>query len=71
MHDRNGTPIKVGDKVNVPCVVTQLNPSEDYCNITLETTYGRRPDGAKERFYALNTGVIVLTERPEPSKSST
>ena len=37
MHDRNGKPLKVGDKVNVPCIVTAVQPGAEYCNLTVET----------------------------------
>lgn len=42
MHDRNGNPLNIGDKVNVPCTITQLNPDVEgqppnlHCNITLK-----------------------------------
>lgn len=63
MHDVNGTKLKVGDIVMIPCKITALNPSDDFCNVSLETVHGRRPDLAKENFYAINTGVTVLVER--------
>lgn len=38
MHDRNGKPLKVGDKVNVPCTITACMSGEtDWCNVTLVT----------------------------------
>jgi len=38
MHDRNGNPLKVGDKVNVPCTITATQTGEtEYCNVTLVT----------------------------------
>ena len=58
MHDRNGTPLNLGDKVKIEAVITQLSATEEYCNATLETVYGRRPDGLKERVCAINTGVM-------------
>lgn len=65
MHDANGTPLKVGDLVYIPAVITQLNPCEEYCNVSLETVYGRRPDDRKETLSAINTGVLVLHRRPK------
>jgi len=63
MHDRNGTPLKIGDFVMIPGVITQLSEStEDFCNVTVETETGRRPDGKKESLSAINTGVLVLVE---------
>lgn len=64
MHDKNGTPLKVGDIVVIPCKVTHLcDSTPDYCNVECETLYGRRPDGNKERFGAINTAQLVLIER--------
>lgn len=66
MHDANGTPLKVGDKVIIPGVITNLcagNP--DYCNVDVETTLGRRPDGNKEHFSAINTAQIVKVASAE------
>lgn len=60
MHDKNGKPLKVGDIVVVECVVKDVSTTPDYCNCTLETVHGRRPDGQKERFSAINTAVVVL-----------
>lgn len=65
MHDANGTELKVGDKVMIPAVVTHLGAEEGYCNVSLETTLGRRPDGLKETFSAVNTAQVVLLERPQ------
>lgn len=59
MHDAKGRPLAEGDFVLVPARVKSLSPTEDYCNVSLETLFGRRPDGAKENFYAINTGVLL------------
>ena len=58
MHDRTGKPLKKGDKVTISAVITQLHPMEDYCNVSVETEYGRRPDGQKETISAINTAVL-------------
>lgn len=65
MHDKNGTPLKEGDIVLVPAIIKSLYPTEDYCNISLESVHGRRPDGVKEQIYAINTGVVILHDRPQ------
>jgi hypothetical protein len=59
MHDANGTPLNVGDKVLIPATITSLRPSDEYCNVAVETDLGRRPDGAKERFSGINTALMV------------
>lgn len=64
MHDHNGSPLKVGDKVMIPCVVKHLNDGcPNYCNVTVETEHGRRPDGQKDQFCSINTAQLVLVER--------
>jgi len=63
MHDRNGTELRKGDRVMVECVIEDLLPGDDYCNVTLETVSGRRPDGDKEHISAINTGVLTLVSR--------
>jgi hypothetical protein len=65
MHDANGTPLKVGDRVMIPAVITHLSPGEDFCNVSIETSIGRRPDGQKERMSAINTGVLVKVANAE------
>lgn len=38
MHDRNFNPLKVGDKVMIPAVITTCSPSDTvnkYCNISV------------------------------------
>ena len=37
-HDLRDSPISVGDRVNVPCIVKAIQTGTDYCNVTLETT---------------------------------
>lgn len=59
MHDARGKPLKVGDLVLIPAVVTSVQPFDDFCNVTVRTQIGRRPDGQKEHVYAVNTGVLV------------
>jgi len=61
MHDRTGKPLKKGDKVTLSAKITELHPTEEYCNVSLETEYGRRPDGQKERISAINTAVLDLS----------
>lgn len=63
MHDKNGTELKKGDVVLVEAVIVELSTQEDFCNVSLETTAGRRPDGQKERISAINTGVLTLLKR--------
>lgn len=70
MHDAKNRELKVGDKVLIPALVTQLSPTEDFCNVGVQTVYGRRPDGQPETMGAINTGVLLRAndgdENPEP-----
>ena len=59
MHDAKNRQLKVGDKILIPAVITELGGGEDYCNVGVRSTFGRRPDGAKERVNAMNTGVML------------
>lgn len=78
MHDANGTRLKKGDTVLIPAVITDLSPGEEYCNVTLKTTLGRRPDKNQETISAINTGVLIKfasapvesTEPAEPPKTN-
>lgn len=49
MHDAKGRDLKVGDTVLIPAKIVNLSPTEDYCNVGVESFYGRRPDGLKEK----------------------
>lgn len=70
MHDRNGTPLRVGDIVLIAAKITGLQPGEDFCNVSAESLHGRRPDGMKEVFYAFNTGTMILCERGDMHDAS-
>lgn len=59
-HDHNGALLREGDRVIVSFIVKSLTAEEGYCNCTLVTELGRRPDEQKETWYAVNTGVTVL-----------
>lgn len=59
MHDAKGRELKVGDLVLVPSRIKNVSATEDYCNVTVESVLGRRPDGAKETISAINTGVTL------------
>lgn len=58
MHDRTGQPLTVGDSVIFVGKIVELNPTEEYCNVSVESKYGRKPDGMKERVSAINTAVL-------------
>jgi len=59
MHDRKGRELKAGDVVLIPMRIKEVSATEDYCNVSAESIFGRRPDDAKEYFGAINTGVML------------
>lgn len=59
MHDAKNRPLKKGDLVLIPAKITELSATEDYCNVSATSVFGRRPDGQKESFSAINTGVLL------------
>jgi hypothetical protein len=63
MHDRNGRTLKAGDVVLVPAVIKELSATEDYCNVTIVSVFGRRPDDMKETIHAINTGVVLRANK--------
>lgn len=66
MHDANGTPLQKGDRVLIPCVITQLSPCETFCNVDVRTELGRRPDGQVNTFSAINTAQLIKFRSAEP-----
>jgi hypothetical protein len=62
MHDAKGRPLTKGDTVLVPFRVRDTNAAPDYCNVTLESLRGRKPDGAKE----VLCGNAAVTYRANP-----
>ena len=59
MHDAKNRELKVGDVILIPAVIVSLSPTENYCNVGALSMYGRRPDGIKESFGTINTGVML------------
>lgn len=58
MHDANGKELKVGDVILIPMVIKATTATEDYCNISAESIYPRKPDGMKET-YSGNTAAVL------------
>lgn len=58
-HDARGRPLAIGDTVVILATITQIHPTEDYCNVTLVSEFTRRPDRLKETISAINTGVLL------------
>lgn len=67
MHDRKGRPLAVGDVIIIPYVITSTSETEDYCNISAQSLYGRKPDGMKECFSG-NAAVVLKAEITDVSE---
>lgn len=59
MHDAKGRELKVGDVVLIPAIITDVQPTPDYCNVSAKSVLGRKPDGAQESFGGINTAVML------------
>ena len=57
-HDRDGTLLKVGNTVMVPARVKELNDTEEYCNVTLETLQPMHPGNSRSTL-VLNAKQVV------------
>lgn len=64
MHDMNGTPLKVGDKVMIPATIVEVQAHPDFCNATVRPL-PMRGSGDREERMVVNTGQLVLLERPD------
>jgi hypothetical protein len=56
-HDRNEKLLEVGDFVMVPCVITHIQPSIEFCNLSLETVEKMYP-GENKTTITLNSGQV-------------
>jgi hypothetical protein len=66
MHDRNGTPLQVGDVVAVEMRVVECYASADYCNVKLEYGFGAEhgPANVTGSISSINTRQTLLLKRP-------
>jgi hypothetical protein len=60
-YDKDGKPLQVGDRVQIPCRITALLEGVDYCNCVVETQEPMYPSRNKTGF-TLNTRQLVKTE---------
>jgi hypothetical protein len=63
-HDRDGAPLKVGDEVTIPAVVTSISPGADYCNLSVETVEPMFPGDSKTTV-TLNAKQVVKPGRDQ------
>ena len=69
-HDVNNNLLAEGDEVILRAKVKSIQTGEDYCNVTIESVHGRRPDGLKESVSAINTGVLEKISDPRSLNST-
>lgn len=67
--DHNGSELKVGDVVAVPCVITGMDKHDEYINVALETRWPMSP-GDKRTPLALNTHQVMLIRSSFDKKKS-
>ena len=58
-HDRDGKLLGVGDSVLVPARITAIHDTEEYCNVTLETSQPMYPSNDRSQLN-LNAKQVVL-----------
>lgn len=57
-HDKFGVVLHTGDHVLVPCIVKEVQPGDEYCNVTLETE-NPMPPYTTPTTLVLNTKQVV------------
>ena len=64
MHDRNGTPLKKGDKVLLEATIGEVYTVEDYCNVNLQIGYDQPHGPANvQSSVTLNARQVLLLEK--------
>jgi len=69
-HDRNGTPLKAGDRVTVELIVRSISPNVDACNVTLATPEPLPPGGVSNCFTINTKQTLLHTAAPAPQPTS-
>lgn len=62
-HDKNGAPLKAGDKVTLECEIVDVQEGE-YCTTTLKTVEVMPGNGQHTTISAVNAKMVVKV--PEP-----
>ena len=58
-HDKNGAPLKAGDRVTIEAVVQDVQTGEEYCNVNVKTIEPMFP-GNDRTSITLNAKQVVL-----------
>lgn len=64
-HDANGNLLKVGDKVTVNAIVSNISAQEDYCNLTINIP--AKNETEVETNVTLNTKQVFKESVAEPA----
>ncbi len=70
MHDRNGTELKVGDRVALEGIITTLYGGETYCNVSIQGTSYVSPDEGRFDIHTINTHELYLVNRNKVAPST-
>jgi hypothetical protein len=62
-HDKNGQKLENGTRVLLRAAVSDVQEQDDYCNVTIKSVYGRRPDKQRETV-TLNAAVLEVEQSP-------
>lgn len=57
-RDHSGQPLRVGDKVLIPCTITSVCEDDDYTNLCMETDHAMLPGLRLKVTIALNSNQV-------------
>lgn len=58
MKDKHGKKLEKGDTVTLTATVTDVGPSGDYANVTLESVHGRTGDDVSVMIPTIDASVL-------------
>lgn len=61
MHDRNGNPVKVGDRVRLEGEIISTTDGEEFCNVTVKVTEKDEEHGP----FNVQSNVVVNAKQTE------
>lgn len=70
MHDANGEALAVGDVVSLDCVIKEVHPQEDYCNVRLESVLPPLPPSMGPVSVTANSRQVVKHRKTEMPATS-
>lgn len=66
MHDKNGNPLKKGDKVLIEAVITETYATDEFCNIQCQTGYGAENSAYNVHgFVTINSRQVIKDDSGE------